>query len=81
MDSTQDLQELYYFPNEEKPVVNKKHYRHYGHNICPFAEKARLAFALKEIPYQHVTMDLEKKADWHQSFNGGLVPIVENPEG
>jgi len=26
-------------------------------------------------------MDLNKKAQWHLDFNGGLVPILENPNG
>jgi glutathione S-transferase len=26
-------------------------------------------------------MDLNEKAQWHLDFNGGLVPILENPQG
>jgi hypothetical protein len=34
-----------------KPETNKKFLRIYGHNLCPFVEKTRLAFAAKNIPF------------------------------
>ena len=53
----------------------------YGHNLCPFATRARYAFALKEVPFQHVEMDLNEKAKWHLDFNNGFVPVLETPDG
>ena len=55
--------------------------RMYTHNLCPFATRARYAFALKEIPFQSVEMDLNEKAQWHLDFNNGFVPILETPQG
>jgi hypothetical protein len=47
---------------QTKPETNSTHYRMYTHNLCPFATRARYAFALKEIPFQSVEMDLNEKA-------------------
>ena len=53
----------------------------YTHNLCPFATRARYAFALKEIPFQSVEMDIHDKAQWHVDVNGGMVPLLETPQG
>jgi hypothetical protein len=34
-----------------KPAVNPKFPRLYGHNLCPFVEKARLALAARNVEY------------------------------
>jgi len=50
--STQDLTKLKYFSgNEPKPETNKNHYRLYENTGCPFAERARLAFLAKNVPF------------------------------
>ena len=67
--------------DEPKPELNKNHYRLYGHNLCPFVARARYALAAKGIQFQEVHMDLQKHAQWHLDFNGGLVPILETPTG
>jgi glutathione S-transferase len=64
-----------------KPEVNPNYLRMYGHHNCPFVEKARLAFAARNVQYQRVELDLEKKTQWHKDINGGLVPILEFPNG
>ena len=60
-----------------KPETNKTHLRMYTHNLCPFAARARYAFAAKKIITQKVETDLNKKGEWHLADNGGLVPILE----
>ena len=49
--------------------------------MCPFAARARYALAAKGIEFQRVETCLNKKADWHKAANGGMVPILETPEG
>lgn len=68
-------------PDKPKPETNKNFVRVYGHNSCPYAERARLAMSLKGVKFQHVEMDLENKAQWHVDLNGGRVPVVELPDG
>mmetsp|Transcript_15974 Transcript_15974/g.34676 ORF Transcript_15974/g.34676 Transcript_15974/m.34676 type:complete len:270 (-) Transcript_15974:106-915(-) len=64
-----------------KPDLNKKYYRLYTHNLCPFAARARYAFAAKGIPFQDVQTNLDQKAQWHLDFNNGFVPVLETPQG
>lgn len=33
------------------------------------------------IPFQKCETDLVTKAEWHMAFNGGLVPVLETPDG
>ena len=80
--NTQDLTTLYITSSDqEKPATNKNYVRLYGHHLCPFVEKARLALSAKAIPYQNVEVDLSKKTPWHAAINGGLVPVIELPDG
>lgn len=44
-------------------------------------QRVRFCFEAKQIPYQHVETDLRVKAKWHQEINGGLVPLLETPDG
>lgn len=64
-----------------KPPTNKNHLRFYGHNLCPFVERAALALRAKGIAIQYVTMDLNNSAQWHKDINGGLIPLLENIDG
>ena len=64
-----------------KPEVNKEHPRLYGHLLCPFVEKVRIALAARNVVYQNCEIDLGKKTPWHLAINGGLVPIFELPDG
>jgi len=38
-------------------------------------------FEAKQIPYQHVEVDLREKAKWHLDVNGGFIPLLETPDG
>lgn len=81
-DNTQTLDMIISEPgNQVKQVTNKRHYRLYTHNLCPFATRARYAFALKGIHFQEVQMDMGVKAQWHTDFNGGTTPVLETPQG
>ena len=64
-----------------KPEVNPKYPRLYGHLLCPFVEKVRMALAARNVVYQHCLIDLGKKTPWHLTINGGLIPIFELPDG
>ena len=61
------------------PISNKKHLRLYGHLLCPYVEKVRLVLAAKQLPYQDVQINLERRAKWHYLLNQGFVPILETP--
>lgn len=67
--------------DKPKPETNKNYPRVYGHNSCPYAERARLALSLKGVEFQHLEIDLEDKAQWHIDLNGGRVPVIELPDG
>lgn len=55
MSETQDLTPLRYYEGDiPKPETNKNYLRFYGHNLCPFVERARLALVGKKIVYQDV---------------------------
>jgi len=64
-----------------KPETNKKYLRVYGNRLCPFVQRAVLALTAKEIEFQYVQVELREKAQWHKDINGGLVPIMETPDG
>lgn len=64
-----------------KPAVNPKYPRLYGHLLCPFVEKVRIALAARSVVYQNCEVDLGKKTPWHLAINGGLVPVLELPDG
>lgn len=64
----------------DKVETNKNMLRIYSHPLCPYAEKARLAFLAKEIKHQIVHVDMSKKPDWFVE-QGGTVPILETTDG
>jgi glutathione S-transferase len=78
----QELQTIY-VPTADtpKPELNPKHPRLYGHILCPFVEKVRMALAARNVTYQKCEVDLGNKTAWHISINGGLVPIWELSDG
>ena len=80
--ATQTLKTLFY-PGSPlgRPATNLNFLRLYQHNLCPFAARARYAFAAKEIPHQLVETCLSNTGDWHQSLNEGTVPVLETPNG
>lgn len=82
MSNNKNLETLYYPSNETpRPELNPEFLRIYGHELCPFAQRAFFAFGAKKIPFQKVHVDLQKKAQWHLNINEGLVPVLETTEG
>jgi len=82
VDKFQSLRTLLYPGGSiPKPELNKAHFRLYTRNLCPFAARARYAFAAKDIPFQDVQTNLDQKAQWHLDFNNGFVPVLETPQG
>ena len=64
-----------------KPETNTNYIRLYGHNLCPFASRARYALALAKIPFQDCQTEVHDKAEWMVKLNGGAVPILEFQNG
>jgi len=64
-----------------RPLKNEKFVRLYGHDLCPFVQRAMLTLRAKNIPYQYVGIDLTHKNSWHWNINKGLVPLIEHPDG
>ena len=64
-----------------KPITNRNFRRLYGHMLCPFVEKTRLALAAKDIDYQDCQVDMSSKAPWHMEMSKGLIPLLEFPDG
>eukprot|EP00347_Sterkiella_histriomuscorum_P016573 403352676 len=83
LDQSQTLDTIYYDPakDQTKPQTNLKYPRLYGHNLCLFSERVRLAFAAKHIKIQKVQMDMKEKGFWHLQANRGLIPLMEMPDG
>lgn len=81
-DPTQTLATLRYASREEpRPATNKNYIRLYGHHLCLYEEKVRLALVAKHIQFQRVDMDLVKEAQWHLDFNEGRIPFIETTDG
>lgn len=54
----------------------------FGHNLCPFVERVRLALAEKEVVYNSVELDLTQRPDWYYEMNpSGQVPTIQFANG
>ena len=67
--------------NTPRPPINQKMPRLYGHPLCPYAERVRLCLAARNVEYERCELNLRDKTQWHKDINGGLVPILELPDG
>ena len=77
-----NLETLYVTDSDApKPPTNTEFPRLYGHLLCPFVEKVRLALAARAVKYQTCQLDLGKKTSWHIGYNGGFVPFWETVKG
>lgn len=64
-----------------QPPELGSHFRLYGHHACPYVERVKMAFALKHIPYQFVSIDLPSRPAWYNSLpSGGRIPTLELPK-
>jgi glutathione S-transferase len=41
----------------------------------------RLSLSARNVKFQRCEINLKDKAKWHMDINGGLVPILELPDG
>ncbi len=67
--------------SQPKPPTNTTLPRLYGHTLCPYVEKLRMALAARNVKYQKCDVDLGKKTPWHLGINGGLIPVWETTDG
>ncbi len=78
MQSSFDLETIYVTDSDTpKPATNTEFPRLYGHLLCPFAEKVRIALAAHGVKYQSCEVDMGKLTPWHISINGGAAPVWE----
>ena len=62
------------------PPPNSKYYRLYGHYLCPYVERVLLTLALKQIPFQFVSIDFPSRPKWYYDLpSHGKVPLLEYP--
>lgn len=81
-ESNNTLERMFYEGGDvPKPSPNADHLRLYGHNLCPFVARARYTMSAKQVQFQEVMVDLNNKAQWHKDLNGGMVPVMETPQG
>ncbi|AKJ27424.1 glutathione S-transferase family protein [Caldimonas brevitalea] len=48
-----------------------------SHALCPYVQRAAIALAEKGIPFERVTIDLERRPEWFQALSPlGKVPLL-----
>nr|QUF59393.1 glutathione S-transferase GSTO1-2 [Brachionus angularis] len=68
-------------PGSTFPKLTKGKLRLYSMVFCPYAQRARLVLAAKNIPYETVNIKLNKKPDWYLELNpSGQVPCLQLDE-
>ncbi|XP_041455670.1 glutathione S-transferase omega-1-like [Lytechinus variegatus] len=66
---------------EPLPPLKKGVPRLYSFRFCPFAHRARLVLAAKNVDYELVNISLSKKPEWYFSKNPfGTTPCFEHDE-
>ncbi|KAK7498812.1 hypothetical protein BaRGS_00009904 [Batillaria attramentaria] len=64
------------------PPMKPDTLRLYSMRFCPYAQRARLVLAHKNIPYETVNVHLKRKPSWLLERNPkGRVPVLEHPDG
>ncbi len=62
MQASSNLETIYVTESDTpKPPTNTEFPRLYGHLLCPFVEKVRMALAARGVKYQGCEVDLGKK--------------------
>ncbi|TNV76451.1 hypothetical protein FGO68_gene12864 [Halteria grandinella] len=64
-----------------RPPLNKAMPRLYGHFLCPYAERVRLALSARNVKFERCEINLKDKPQWHQEIEGGTIPLLELPAG
>ncbi|XP_072168749.1 glutathione S-transferase omega-1-like [Diadema setosum] len=66
---------------EPLPPLKSGILRLYSYRFCPFAHRARLVLAAKNIDYELVNISLSKKPEWYKTKNPmGATPCLEHDE-
>lgn len=61
-----------------RPPPNQKVLRVYGHPYCPYADRIRLTFYFKNVPFQFCLVDNPTRPQWFKELGTeGISPIVE----
>ncbi|KAL8581125.1 hypothetical protein ACOMHN_033573 [Nucella lapillus] len=64
------------------PLLKENVLRLYSMRFCPYAQRARLVLAHKNIEYETVNVHLKRKPSWLFERNPkGRVPVLEHPDG
>lgn len=72
------MSKIAYSTGSKKPNLAQGVLRLYSMRFCPFAKRVRLVLAYKNIPYETVNIDLQKKPEWFLAeFPSGQVPAVQ----
>ncbi|CAF1268722.1 unnamed protein product [Rotaria sordida] len=62
----------------ECPPLKEKQLRLYSMHYCPYAQRAKLVLAAKNIPYEEININLVEKPEWYLAKNApGQVPSLE----
>ncbi|CAF1196781.1 unnamed protein product [Adineta steineri] len=62
----------------ECPPLKENQLRLYSMHFCPYAQRAKLVLAAKNIPYEEINIDLVDKPEWYLKKNApGQVPGLE----
>ena len=67
--------------NADKPALNKKFLRVYGHELDPHTETVRIYLAAKKEQYQFVGVDMNQPPEWFDQLNSCKIPTMETPDG
>ncbi|XP_071785099.1 glutathione S-transferase omega-2-like [Asterias amurensis] len=63
------------------PPLEQGKVRLYSNGFCPFAHRARLTLAAKEITYHIININLKQKPEWYFTKNPlGSTPCLESDE-
>nr|UOU03284.1 glutathione S-transferase omega 1 [Brachionus rubens] len=69
-------------PGSQMPPLQKGKLRLYSMVFCPYAQRARLVLAAKNIPFEVVNIKLKVKPEWYFAINpSGQVPCLQLDDG
>lgn len=53
-----------------------------SHHLCPYVQRAVIALAEKNVPFQRIDIDLSQKPDWFTALSPlGKVPVLKVSDG
>jgi len=73
------MSDLHLSAGAAMPAVQPNLLRCYSMRYCPYAQRARLVLAYKNVPHDIVNVDLKNKPQWFADKSPfGTVPVVEH---